>query len=101
MQQVDEALDAYRAVYEADSENAEALAALERLYRATSRYADLLGIYEKRRELSTDHGEKQQISYEIAKLYETEVKDLDKAIETYNGGARGRADGRARAEGAR
>ncbi|MBN9159751.1 MAG: hypothetical protein BGO98_42650 [Myxococcales bacterium 68-20] len=85
MQQVDEALVVYRAVYDADSENAEALAALERLYRATSRYADLLGIYEKRRELSTDFGEKKQISYEIAKLYETEVKDLDRAIDTYNG----------------
>ena len=85
MNQVDEALAAYRAVYDADSENAEALAALERLYRATSRYEDLLGIYEKRRELSSDFAEKKQISYEIAKLYETEVKDLDKAIETYNG----------------
>ncbi len=82
---VDEALSVYREVYDADSENADALAALERLYRATSRYADLLGIYEKRRELSPDHNEKKQISYEIAKLYETEVKDLDKAIDTYNG----------------
>ncbi|AKU99995.1 TPR domain protein, putative component of TonB system [Labilithrix luteola] len=85
MNQVDEALAVYRAVYDADSENADALAALERLYRATSRYADLLGIYEKRRELSPDQGEKKQISYEIAKLYETELKDLDRAIDTYNG----------------
>ena len=85
MSQVDEALAVYRAVYDAESENADALAALERLYRATSRYADLLGIYEKRRELSPDHEEKKQISYEIAKLYETELKDLDRAIETYNG----------------
>ena len=85
MNQVDEALSVYRAVYDADSENADALAALERLYRATSRYADLLGIYEKRRELSPDHGEQKQISYEIAKLYETELKDLDRAIDTYNG----------------
>ena len=84
MSQVDEALTVYRAVYDADSENADALAALERLYRATSRYADLLGIYEKRRELSPDHEEKKQISYEIAKLYETELKDLDRAIDTYN-----------------
>lgn len=82
---VDEALTVYRAVYDADSENADALAALERLYRATARYADLLGIYEKRRELSPDHGEQKQISYEIAKLYETELKDLDRAIDTYNG----------------
>ena len=85
MNQVDQALEVYRAVYDADSENADALAALERLYRATSRYADLLSVYEKRRELSPDHHEKKQISYEIAKLYETEVKDLDRAIDTYNG----------------
>ncbi|MFO0738105.1 MAG: tetratricopeptide repeat protein [Labilithrix sp.] len=85
MNQVDEALNVFRAVYDADSENAEALAALERLYRMTSRYSDLLGIYEKRRDLTTEHTEKKQISYEIAKLYETEVKDLDRAIDTYNG----------------
>ena len=83
-QQVDAALDVYRAVYDADSENADALAALERLYRKTNRYADLLGIYEKRRDLSPDPEEKRSISYEIAKLYETELKDLDKAIDTYN-----------------
>ncbi|MBX3191757.1 MAG: tetratricopeptide repeat protein [Labilithrix sp.] len=81
--QVDAALTVYRAVYDADSENADALAALERLYRATERFADLLGVYEKRRELSPDHGEQRQISYEIAKLYETELKDLDRAIDTY------------------
>lgn len=84
LSQVDEALTVYRAVYDADSENADALAALERLYRSTSRYADLLGIYEKRRDLSPDHNEQKQISYEIAKLYETELKDLDRAIDTYN-----------------
>ncbi len=83
MQQIDEALGAYRAVYDADSENAEALAALERLYRATGRHAELLGIYEKRRELSSDPAEKTQISFEIAKLYETELQDNDKAIDTY------------------
>ncbi len=82
--QVDEALAVYRGVYDADSENADALAALERLYRATQRYADLLGIYEKRRDLSLDPGEKKNISYEIAKLYETELKDLDRAIATYD-----------------
>jgi tetratricopeptide (TPR) repeat protein len=83
MQQIDEALTAFRGVYDADSENADALAALERLYRATGRQAELLGIYEKRRELSGDPSEKTQLSFEIAKLYETELKDNDKAIETY------------------
>ncbi len=83
LRRVDDALTVYRAVYDADSENGDALAALERLYRATSRYADLLGVYEKRCELSPDPGEKKQIRYEMAKLYETELKDLDRAIDTY------------------
>ena len=74
----------YRAVYEVDGENADAIGALERLYRQTSRHAELLGIYEKKRELSMDAAEKKAISYEIAKLYETEIKDVDKAIATYN-----------------
>lgn len=84
MKQVDEALAVYRAVYDADSENERALAALEGLYRASGRFEELLGIYEKRRDLSGDAEEKKQISYEIAKLYETELKNLDRAIDTYN-----------------
>ncbi len=83
LQRVDDALVAYRAVYDADGENVEAIAALERLYRQTSRFADLLGIYEKKRDLSTTTDEKKAIHYEIAKLYENEIKDVDKAIETY------------------
>ena len=83
MNNVDEALEVYRAVYDADGENAEALAALERLYRATNRYADLLNVYEKRRDLSMDPNEKKQISYEIAKLQVSELKDTTRAIDTY------------------
>jgi tetratricopeptide (TPR) repeat protein len=81
---VDDALEVYRAVYDQDSENADALGALERLYRQTSRYKDLLGIYEKKRDLVTDPAEKKRILYEIAKLFETELKDIDKSIDTYN-----------------
>ena len=81
---VDDALVAYRAVYEAEDENAEALSALERLYRQTSRYQDLLGVYEKKRDLAVDPLEKKTFNYEIAKLYETEIKNVDKAIDTYN-----------------
>jgi tetratricopeptide (TPR) repeat protein len=81
--QIGEALDVYRAVYEAQGENAEAIAALERLYRQTSRFAELLGIFEKQRDLSTTPEEKKAIHYEIAKLYEEEIQDVDKAIDTY------------------
>ncbi len=83
VQRIDDALAAYRSVYEADGENADAISALERLYRQTGRFTDLLGIYEKKRDLAVDPGEKRAINYEIAQLFETEVKDVDKAIETY------------------
>ncbi len=65
-QKIDEALDVYRAVYEADGENAEAIGALEQLYRQTSRFGELLGIYEKKRDLSTTADEKKAINAEIA-----------------------------------
>jgi golgin subfamily B member 1 len=84
LSQVDEALACYRAVYEADSENGEALSALERLYRQTSRFPDLLGIYERKRDLADSPTERRAIQYEIARLFESEAKDIEKAIETYN-----------------
>jgi tetratricopeptide (TPR) repeat protein len=77
------ALEAYRAVYDVEDDNPEALAALERLYRQTSRFSELLDIYGKRRDLTADGAEKKAINYEIAKLYESEIKDVDRAIETY------------------
>ncbi|MGH7434766.1 MAG: tetratricopeptide repeat protein, partial [Polyangiaceae bacterium] len=83
LQKIDEALEAYRAVYDAEGDNAQAITALERLYRQTSKYNELLGIYEKKRDLSATPDEKQANCYEIAKLYENEIGDVDKAIETY------------------
>ncbi len=80
---VDDALETYRAVYEADGENTEAMQALERLYRQTNRHKDLLEIYEKQRDLTYEPEAKRRIQYEIAKLYETDLKDVEKAVETY------------------
>ena len=82
-QRVDEALEVYAAVHEADADNVEAITALEGLYRQTGRFADLLGIYEKKRELSGDAEEKKAIAFHIAGLYEKEIQDVDRAIGTY------------------
>ncbi|HEY4012646.1 MAG TPA: tetratricopeptide repeat protein [Polyangiaceae bacterium] len=82
-QRVDEALEVYAAVHEADPDNVEAITALEGLYRQTGRFADLLGIYEKKRELSGDPEEKKAIAFHIAGLYENEIQDVDRAIDTY------------------
>ncbi len=81
---VDDALGEFRAVYDADGENAEAISALERLYRQTGKFADLLGIYEKKRDLAASFDEKREALYAVASLYEVEFKDAEKAIATYD-----------------
>ena len=80
---VDEALAEFRSVYEADGENADAIAALENLYRQTSRFEDLLGIYEKKRDLAPDFEERRGVLYAIAGLYQSEMNRPDQAVETY------------------
>ncbi|MFO0667853.1 MAG: hypothetical protein U0174_28125 [Polyangiaceae bacterium] len=81
---VDDALRVYRSVYDADNTNAPALEALERLYRQTNRFGELLEVYEKKRDLADDTKQRRAIQYEIARLFEEEVKDVDKAIDTFN-----------------
>ncbi|MDW8251606.1 MAG: tetratricopeptide repeat protein, partial [Myxococcales bacterium] len=80
---VDDALAEYRSVYDIESDNREAITALERLYKQTCRYGELLAIYEKKRELSESFDDKRQTLYAIASLYENELKDLNLAIQTY------------------
>ncbi|HEU4412622.1 MAG TPA: tetratricopeptide repeat protein [Polyangiaceae bacterium] len=80
---VDDALTQFRAVYDADGENAEAIAALERLYRQTARYQDLMQVYERKRELATTWDERRATLAAMASLYEGELADYERAIETY------------------
>ncbi|MFO0589178.1 MAG: tetratricopeptide repeat protein [Polyangiaceae bacterium] len=84
VKRVDDALVEFRAVYDIDGENAQAIGALERLYRETGRYSELLGIYEKQRDLASDPVEKKQILYRIAELYVSPINDRPSAILTYN-----------------
>jgi tetratricopeptide (TPR) repeat protein len=84
VKRVDDALAEFRAVYEIDGENAQAIGALERLYRETGRYSELLGIYEKKRDLASDPAERKQIHYFIAELYVSPINDVPSAILTYN-----------------
>lgn len=80
---IDDALAEYRAVYEAEPENAVALEALEKLYRQTERWKDLLEVYAKKRELAYDTETRKPILYEIARLYEGQLGDPASAIGTY------------------
>jgi tetratricopeptide (TPR) repeat protein len=80
---VEDALLEYRAVYDAEPENRDALAALERLYLQSGRHAELLEVYTRRRDLTEDAEESREIARQIAELYENQLGDRDAAIESY------------------
>ncbi|MEB2322623.1 MAG: tetratricopeptide repeat protein, partial [Sorangiineae bacterium] len=80
---VDDALTEYRAVYESDPDNSVALEALESLYRQTERWQDLLEVYNKKRDLAFDDDARKQVLYEIARLYQNQIGDPARAIETH------------------
>ncbi len=81
---VDDALAEYRAVYENEPDNTEALTALETLYRKTERWSDLLDVYGKKLELAYEPEDRKATLFGIAGLQETQQGDAAAAIETYN-----------------
>lgn len=81
---VEEALAEYRAVYESQPDNAEALTALETLYRKTEGWAELLDVYNKKLELADAADERKATLFAIAELQEQQLGDAASAIETYN-----------------
>ena len=81
---VDRALDMNRQILSLDERNEQALDALERLYLGKGRFEDLLKVYEKKLELSSDGDERIAIQEKIGQLYEDEVKDDKKAVAAYS-----------------
>ena len=82
---VERALDMNRQILAIDEGNEQALDALERLYLGKGQFQDLLDIYEKKLELTSDGDQRIAIQSKIGQLYEDEVKDDKKAIAAYQG----------------
>jgi tetratricopeptide (TPR) repeat protein len=80
---VERALDMNRQILAIDDGNEQALDALERLYLGKGQFQDLLDIYEKKLDLTTDGDQRIAIQSKIGQLYEDEVKDDKKAIAAY------------------
>ena len=77
------ALEMNRQILAIDDGNEQALDALERLYLGKGQFQDLLDIYEKKLELTSDGDQRIAIQSKIGQLYEDEVKDDKKAIAAY------------------
>lgn len=80
---VDKALEVNGKILEADPSSESAIHALERLYLGRERYDELLDIYRRKLELTSDPDEQTEIQYKLGQLYEDEVKDDDQAADTY------------------
>lgn len=78
-----DAVTQYRAVYEERDDDARAIEALETLYRELGDSAKLLQVIERRAELENDPDARKRLAYDIARLYDTELGDVDKAIAAY------------------
>ncbi len=83
LQELEAALTEYRAVHDAEPENAEALDALERLYQRAERWRDLLDVYARKLELLDASDDRKLVRYEVARLYEERLADISAAVETY------------------
>ncbi len=83
--EIDQALETNRSILELDDSDPDALAALERLYVSLERYEELLDIYKRKLDLTTDPDQRTEIRFKIGQLYEEEVEDDAKAISTYCG----------------
>src|SRR5207244_7130653 len=79
----DAAIATYRAVLEVDEIDPVAMDALERLYIRLERWEPLKDIYAKKADLAEDPADKKQMLYVLGQVYDRELGDVGKAIETY------------------
>ncbi|MSP17021.1 MAG: tetratricopeptide repeat protein, partial [Myxococcales bacterium] len=80
---VPRAIETYQAIINLDPEDADAISALERLYGTAGRSFDLLGILERQLQLSTSAALTGGLKFRIGQLWETELKDGARAVESY------------------
>ncbi|MGB5268369.1 MAG: tetratricopeptide repeat protein [Polyangiales bacterium] len=85
LDRVDEAIEQYELVYEAESDNLDAIAALGDMYVRTERFRDLLDIYARRIELEEDPEARLEIAYRRARLFADALNDRNKAIDAFEG----------------
>ena len=78
-----DSITVYRQILDVDAEDVGALDKLIELYLRHERWADLLEVYTQKADIVMDFDERKRIYVEMGAVYEREVGDLDKAIDTY------------------
>ncbi len=78
-----EAIRAYEQVLEVFPNDPEGSTALEKLYLSAKRHVDLAELLERRLGFADDLDEAVMLRFRLAKLYDDELTDPDKAVENY------------------
>ncbi|MDB4962480.1 MAG: Tetratricopeptide 2 repeat protein [Myxococcales bacterium] len=81
----DAAIATFRQVLSIDDVDMVAMDALERLYVKLARWEPLKDVYAKKADLANDPSDKKSMLYVLAQVYDRELGDVGKAIETYLG----------------
>ena len=81
----DAAIATFRQVLSIDDVDMVAMDALERLYVRLARWEPLKDVYAKKADLAEDPDDKKRMLYVLAQVYDRELGDVAKAIETYQG----------------
>jgi tetratricopeptide (TPR) repeat protein len=81
----DAAIATFRQVLSIDDVDMPAMDALERLYVRLARWEPLKDVYAKKADLAEDPDDKKRMLYVLAQVYDRELGDVAKAIETYQG----------------
>lgn len=85
IERTDDAIAQYRAVYDAEDDNREAIEKLSALYEQTQQYKELLEMYDRQIDLEQDPDTRWTLAYARAALLEHRIQDLDGAIDAFRG----------------
>jgi tetratricopeptide (TPR) repeat protein len=80
----EKAIEAYRQALTLDDTDSSVLENLERLFIRLERWSDLKDVYAKQAELATDPAQKKARLFVLGQVYDRELQDPARAIETYS-----------------
>ncbi|HUT79361.1 MAG TPA: tetratricopeptide repeat protein, partial [Polyangia bacterium] len=77
---IDRAVAAYNATLAVDNHNAEAIAALEQIFSRLERWAELIGVFRTKVEITVDASDKEQIYRQMAMIHEEMLEQPEAAV---------------------
>ena len=84
LEDLEQAVGVFQHVLSVDDGDKNALDQLERLYIRLGRWNDLKNVYAKKAELATTPAEKKQMLFVLGQVYDRELDDPERAVETYS-----------------